>query len=565
MYKPHVPSRKPVYKRPSKPLSKPKKLSKIKPALNQKPEWKKPSKPKTPQRVRKDCIARSKISLLPHQREVVEWLNHNRGILAVHTTGSGKTLTAVTASQCFLDQYPGQRVVVISPHTLVVNFEKEMKRYGGMIHSKRYDFYSFEQLTDMSPTERESICQGNMLVIDEAHHLAGNRPYIGGIVKSMKQAQRVLLLTATPYIHQPNDISSLISIVQGVSWIRPEDFVVNVDSLKGFVHHYAVEKTRANGYPEVIMHERFFSMSSEGYENYKRIESNLLRHEYHDDKDRWLNSVRRKLLEPFDPIKVKYAVQKIQETVQTPSEKIVIYTNHPKEIEYITRALHELKIPYVKDMSRRENVVQYNSGRVRVFLLSRSGGMGLSLRETTRMLILDIPWNPSTLQQIVGRVARYKSHSELPVAQQKVDIYLLYLKKPSRMNPVSWEKWDFKSSRSIEMPAVDMITRAINKKSLKEEEHFIKWIQKASEKVFGKLSKTSKSPRIIPPGPTEEPTGPIELSAPRAQTPKPTSPPKSSSPSRFVPGVVKSTKQRCKKCLAGQKCAHRGQPGHLKL
>ena len=67
----------------------------------------------------------------------------NSGLLVVHGTGTGKTLTAITASQCYLDKYPKHRVVVISPATLINNFTTQMMNLYGSIIDNRYEFYSF--------------------------------------------------------------------------------------------------------------------------------------------------------------------------------------------------------------------------------------------------------------------------------------------------------------------------------------------------------------------------------------------------------------------------------------
>ena len=53
--------------------------------------------------------------------------NHD-GLLVIHGTGSGKTLTAITTSQCYLDRNPTGKVVFVGPVSLISNFQKEMKK-----------------------------------------------------------------------------------------------------------------------------------------------------------------------------------------------------------------------------------------------------------------------------------------------------------------------------------------------------------------------------------------------------------------------------------------------------
>ena len=72
------------------------------------------------------CIDQSNIPLDTHQRRVVEFLQRDkvRGLLVVHGVGTGKTLTAVTASQCFLFKNPKSTVFVVTPTSLQQNSNK---------------------------------------------------------------------------------------------------------------------------------------------------------------------------------------------------------------------------------------------------------------------------------------------------------------------------------------------------------------------------------------------------------------------------------------------------------
>ncbi len=97
------------------------------------------------------CISRSKVGLRDYQIKAIQFINNpnNNSLLIVHGTGTGKTLTALTASQCFLDANPDGRILVISPASLLKNFEKEMPKYGGSLSSK-YTFYSFTKFTSLN-------------------------------------------------------------------------------------------------------------------------------------------------------------------------------------------------------------------------------------------------------------------------------------------------------------------------------------------------------------------------------------------------------------------------------
>lgn len=77
-------------------------------------------------------------------------------------------------------------------------------------------------------------------------------------------------------------------------------------------------------------------------------------------------------------------------------------------------------------------VKDYNAGRRKVLLISSSGAEGLDLKGTKKVQVLEPHFNPSRIKQVVGRAARYESHSHLPAEERhvKVEHYLSTHKKP---------------------------------------------------------------------------------------------------------------------------------------
>ena len=89
-------------------------------------------------------------------KKAVKYILDNRtnGLLLIHPPGSGKTLTAVTISQCFLDKFPNRKVIFIGPANLLDNFKKELKAYG-VFDQKHYKFYSFQKFLQIELEERD--------------------------------------------------------------------------------------------------------------------------------------------------------------------------------------------------------------------------------------------------------------------------------------------------------------------------------------------------------------------------------------------------------------------------
>jgi superfamily II DNA or RNA helicase len=227
---------------------------------------------------KEDCISKSKVPLRDYQVKAINFINDplKNSLLIVHGTGTGKTLTALTASQCYLNANPTDKVVVISPASLVGNFEKEMKKYGGRL-STNYSFYSFDKFRSLNQgafttpfdmyyrdeieaftasnpeldPEKDSAeirhlmtkefatikkdqktrfskykersdkinitnqydCKKTMVIIDEAHNMRNMGIGYKAAFKCVIQSKKLLLLTATPFVNKLHDFVPIINML----------------------------------------------------------------------------------------------------------------------------------------------------------------------------------------------------------------------------------------------------------------------------------------------------------------------------------------------------------------
>ena len=65
----------------------------------------------------------------------------------------------------------------------------------------------------------------------------------------------------------------------------------------------------------------------------------------------------------------------------------------------------------------------YNSGSFKVLLLSSAGSESITLKNTRQLHIMEPHFNDSKINQVIGRVIRYRSHSNLPREERLVKIY----------------------------------------------------------------------------------------------------------------------------------------------
>ena len=75
---------------------------------------------------------------------------------------------------------------------------------------------------------------------------------------------------------------------------------------------------------------------------------------------------------------------------------------------------------------------------VKVMMITQSGAEGISLLNVRRVLITEYFWNSVRIEQVIGRAVRTKSHMDLPVEDQDVQVYtylMNFTKKQLNDNP----------------------------------------------------------------------------------------------------------------------------------
>lgn len=434
-----------------------------------------------------DCITRSKIPLRDYQKKVCHMLEKQRGVIAVHSVGSGKTLTAVTASQCFLQAHPRAKVFVVTPVSLIDNFKKEMVGYGISNKDPSYLFYSHAKFINeiQNGTIKPQHLRGNMIIIDEIHnfkklpilikltpakiaklssdqkkHIVRDMYYPTRgyyLREAASQCSKVLGLTATPIINSIEDLRILISIVTnsrfanrvknnnmgehiGVIGSKSSENALIARS-QGVFSFYERAKDDPR-FPRFDIKNVYIKMPPNYLNAYNKVEAGLAVNNinYRTDATAFFTNIRNavnRIDNTMHSPKVIWAVNKIQKTIRT-GGKVLLYSVWLNSgIKMIAKQLQELKIPFnfisgeLSQKKRQDIVREYNSGEKPVLLISKAGGEGLDLKETSVVIMLEPVWNPAAEMQVFGRAIRSGSHARLPPSKQFVKCYLLLLIKPS--------------------------------------------------------------------------------------------------------------------------------------
>lgn len=406
----------------------------------------------------KTCLDRSKKEPHNHQKVIVNFMMKNRGLIVYHKVGSGKTLTAILVSQCFLDKFPYKNVIVITPAGLLENFKKEMMTcYKNILYENKYSFYSYHSFSNLCKNNSDFSCKNSLVIIDEGHNL--RTPFkiskkgkvtglFNGVITNCTQnADKVLILTGTPLYNSQNDIISLYNMIKNPEDAHETEKTFDFNKLHCKISYYDSGKSadfpkRVNHFVPIVMNENYLKKYNQVIEDIEKEANtrNFLTRSLYGDKDLavFYNAIRRAVnnLEDQNSAKIKWIIDKI---VENEIESPIIVFSHFLDAgnNIIAKQLKSKKISYAYingtiPMEERKNIVKdYNNGLIKVLLISKAGGEGLDLKKTRSVILLEPSWNESTIEQVVGRAIRYKSHEDLPIKDRIVNVYYLDHIKPT--------------------------------------------------------------------------------------------------------------------------------------
>lgn len=452
----------------------------------------------------KNCRFRGLKQLLPHQKKVVDYLQDHRGVIAVHSVGSGKTLTAVVASQCYLDQHPDHKVLVITPASLIANFQKELDAFGpNLLHRNRYAIQSFEKfLMDASKGVHHSEdCRHTMVIIDEGHNLrtlpkqvkkkSGATEEKGKKTKAVLSctdfADRVLILTATPLVNSILDLVPLVNMIRedptpgnifAPTTLKMMSRLIDNSQIwntyfKNKFHFFTPETdTKRTIYPHVEYHNEYLKMSPAYYQKYQEIEENTLSEHsisvFGETKLKpFFNGIRRAVNTlDADPMEMSHSpkIKWIHDFLirhQETFPKTLIFSQFLdmgskailQRIPPAWRARSAFIDGTVSRKKRAEIVEKFNTNEISLLFISKAGGEGLDLKGTKNVIIVETTWNFSSEKQAIGRAVRYLSHAHLPFSERIVNVYRLLLVKPNDSSHID----EIITSRDVFSPGGELV------------------------------------------------------------------------------------------------------------
>lgn len=393
------------------------------------------------------------IELKEHQKKPIEFIKYNRGLILYHSTGSGKTITALFAVYQFKYE-----IIIIGTKSSRKIFMDEIQK--AELDSTRFIFYTYTKIKKILETNI-TIFKGRSVIIDEAHQLRNENLYNLYIASALVVAQKIILLTATPVVNYLNDLSVLVNIVKGSDVLPTERklfeqmfydeermILINenilFNKILNTISYYKIEND--SNYPTSTTKYIDVVMSWEQVDEYIYYVKKIL----FEDKDitdmievlnidygllpnkkrNFFLNVTRQLSNTIKNSDDSPKIKAIYEKILEGPYPIIVYSNFLKNGIYTLAVLLEKNQISYKSITGfttndKLNIIvnNYNNGLYKVLLISSAGSESLDLKNTRQIHIMEPHWHESRIDQVIGRAIRYKSHDNLPQDQRSVTIY----------------------------------------------------------------------------------------------------------------------------------------------
>jgi SNF2 family DNA or RNA helicase len=321
----------------------------------------------------------------------------------------------------------------------------------------------------------------DMLMVDEAHKLKEKNTVRWKFVDKL-QKKRFLLLTATPFQNDLLELYNLLHLLKKGHLGTIKEFrkkflhggnkryPLNPKDLKAKLDEVMLRRKRnetgikyKKRIPEIVpveqtpeerkIYEKITELLKEQYfhsngnaingrliifallpkmtssfksaiESLEKIANN---EKYHFETRRFAKEILNDYKQLKKDSKIEKLVDIIDKTLKkNPKEKILIYTKHPSTVEYMIEKLkpYNLKITkFIGGLSREEKSERIKEFKYKsqILICTDAGAEGLNLQFCNILINYDLPWNPMSVEQRIGRLDR--------IGQQKnIKIYSLATK-----------------------------------------------------------------------------------------------------------------------------------------
>lgn len=418
-------------------------------------------------------------TLRPYQVTGYNWLRflyeHRLGACLADDMGLGKTLQTITFLQSIYDKI--ERVLVVCPVTILLNWEKEIEKFSEMsMHiyhggSRALPMDKKIILTSYGVMKKESEAvfsniNFNILILDEVQQLKNVRS-LGAFSARKIQADFRICLTGTPVENDLSEFYNILDLSMPGIW-GDLQFVRAVSNAKtrGIARRTAspfiLRRTKAqvlHDLPPKIENNIYLELNEEELKHYQqnmisirsRINSSVSSAKYGEilrgllqlrQNCLWQNRTADLNYKNIDSTKIEFLMETL-ETILEEGQQAIIFSQFTTYLDIIQHHFREKHWKYSRiDGSqsitkRQEQVELFQTQKNPIFLISlKAGGVGLNLTAASYVFIMDPWWNPAVESQAIDRAHRIGQKNTLtvyrPIIKNSVEEKVLKLQEEKK-------------------------------------------------------------------------------------------------------------------------------------
>lgn len=235
------------------------------------------------------------------RRYMSPYTNYDR-ILLYHSTGSGKSFTAISVAETH-KHMKKKCLVLVKGKTSMNNFYKLIKEfykkaYGSYDKKEIYKYYEFDRfirfsknISNFSKNDIKHIYSNRIIILDEVHNIKNDKDHLNITVYNnihnmlhTIENSKILLLTATPMVDNVEEIYPLLNLLlDETSQFNNKEFdnfSVLKNKVKGLISHtdvkYNIPKILNKGINIPYIEKKIFISYMKGYqlEAWKKLVNN---------------------------------------------------------------------------------------------------------------------------------------------------------------------------------------------------------------------------------------------------------------------------------------------------
>lgn len=413
-----------------------------------------------------------KTTLYPYQKEGIRFAFSKGKSIIADEMGLGKTVQAIGCAELMRKAGLISSVLVLCPASLKYQWKKEIEKFTDSVavivegpQDKRRELYrsqSFYRIVSYNTMSNDIRTFGNAyaecLIMDEVQRLKNWNTQISRAARKIK-SDYTIVLSGTPLENKLVELYSVMEFVDQYC-LGPYYKFIDETTVKdegGKILSYKnlnlvgerlakrlVRRRKADielQLPERTQQNLFVPMTSRQREIHDGLKAGVAQIVSKWRRSHFLSDVDRKRLmlllsqmrmvcdstyildqETRFDTKVEETMNIVQEVVESGDDKIVIFSQWERMTRLIATELEKLGVGYAslngKVPSEKRNALVekfWNEPSCRVFISTDTGSTGLNLQIASRVINLDLPWNPSVLEQRVGRVHRIGQRRNIQV------------------------------------------------------------------------------------------------------------------------------------------------------